>query len=57
MVSATMDSLVAPLSMEMYLERFWTSLDWVAVRDVNAQYAFRKYVFDRDLECFHTKTI
>ena len=28
--------------MERYLERFWTCLDWGAVRDAYAQYAFRK---------------
>ncbi|KAN0140325.1 hypothetical protein V8E53_002221 [Lactarius tabidus] len=28
--------------METYLERFWTCLDWAAVRDAYAQYAFRK---------------
>ena len=28
--------------MERYLERFWTCLDWGAVRDTYAQYAFRK---------------
>lgn len=28
--------------METYLERFWTCLDWAAVRDAYARYAFRK---------------
>ena len=28
--------------METYLERFWTCLNWAAVRDAYAQYAFRK---------------
>ena len=28
--------------MDAYLERFWTCLDWAAVRDGYAQYAFRK---------------
>ena len=28
--------------METYLERFWTCLDWAAVRDAYAHYAFRK---------------
>ena len=28
--------------LETYLERFWTCLDWAAVRDAYAQYAFRK---------------
>ena len=27
--------------LERYLERFWTCLDWAAVRDAYAQYAFR----------------
>ncbi|KAI9453199.1 hypothetical protein BJY52DRAFT_1153344 [Lactarius psammicola] len=28
--------------METYLDRFWTCLDWAAVRDAYARYAFRK---------------
>jgi Fe-Mn family superoxide dismutase len=28
--------------MDAYLERFWTCLDWAAVREAYAQYAFRK---------------
>lgn len=28
--------------METYLERFWTCLDWAAVRDAYARYAFRQ---------------
>ncbi|KAH9165423.1 hypothetical protein EDB89DRAFT_1892130 [Lactarius sanguifluus] len=28
--------------METYLERFWTCLDWAAVREAYARYAFRK---------------
>ena len=28
--------------LETYLERFWTCLDWAAVRDAYARYAFRK---------------
>jgi len=27
---------------EMYLERFWACLNWAAMRNAYAQYAFRK---------------
>jgi Fe-Mn family superoxide dismutase len=36
-------------AMETYFERFWVSLDWAAVWDAYAQYAFRKSVLECDV--------